>query len=99
MTPESKMYTRWYADKLWVMVPAQVSVAQFLRLSKSSRNAKSPQRLTYRKSCKKCRVRVTDALCVRIWVHSMPICKLFSRCGYLCAARRCQGLMANTGRD
>jgi arylsulfatase len=25
------MYTRWYADKLWVMVPAQAIVGQFLQ--------------------------------------------------------------------
>jgi arylsulfatase len=24
------MYTRWYGDKLWVMVPAQAIVGQFL---------------------------------------------------------------------
>jgi arylsulfatase A-like enzyme len=34
MTPESKMYTRWYGDKLWVMVPAQVVVGQFLQTFK-----------------------------------------------------------------
>jgi arylsulfatase A-like enzyme len=31
VTPESKMYTRWYGDKLWTMLPAQVIVGQFLQ--------------------------------------------------------------------
>jgi hypothetical protein len=26
---DSKMYTRWYGDKLWVMLPAQAIVGQF----------------------------------------------------------------------
>jgi arylsulfatase A-like enzyme len=30
VTPDSKMYDRWYADKLWVMIPAQAIVGQFL---------------------------------------------------------------------
>jgi len=30
MTPDSKMYERWYGDKLWVMIPAQAIVGQFL---------------------------------------------------------------------
>jgi hypothetical protein len=30
VTPDSKMYERWYADKLWIMVPAQAIVGQFL---------------------------------------------------------------------
>ena len=30
MTQDSPMYTRWYADKLWVMVPAQAIVGRFL---------------------------------------------------------------------
>jgi arylsulfatase len=34
VTPDSKMYTRWYADKLWVMVPAQAVVGQFLQTFK-----------------------------------------------------------------
>jgi arylsulfatase len=25
------MYTRWYGDKLWTMLPAQVIVGQFLQ--------------------------------------------------------------------
>jgi arylsulfatase len=25
------MYTRWYGDKLWVMIPAQAIVGQFLQ--------------------------------------------------------------------
>lgn len=28
------MYTRWYGDKFWVMVPAQVIVGQFLQTFK-----------------------------------------------------------------
>jgi len=28
---DSAMYTRWYGDKLWVMLPAQVIVGQFLQ--------------------------------------------------------------------
>jgi arylsulfatase len=28
---DSAMYTRWYGDKLWVMVPAQAVVGQFLQ--------------------------------------------------------------------
>jgi arylsulfatase A-like enzyme len=31
VTPDSGMYTRWYADKLWVMIPAQAIVGQFLQ--------------------------------------------------------------------
>jgi arylsulfatase A-like enzyme len=31
VTPDSKMYTRWYADKLWTMMPAQAIVGQFLQ--------------------------------------------------------------------
>jgi arylsulfatase len=31
MTIDSKMYTRWYADKLWIMLPAQAIVGQFLQ--------------------------------------------------------------------
>jgi arylsulfatase len=31
MTPDSKMYTRWQADKLWVIVPAQAIVGRFLQ--------------------------------------------------------------------
>ena len=34
MTPDSKLYTRWYGDKLWVMVPAQAVVGQFLQTFK-----------------------------------------------------------------
>jgi arylsulfatase len=30
VTPDSAMYTRWYGDKLWVMLPAQAIVGQFL---------------------------------------------------------------------
>ena len=30
MAQDSPMYTRWYADKLWVMVPAQAIVGRFL---------------------------------------------------------------------
>ena len=30
VTPDAGMYTRWYADKLWVMVPSQAIVGQFL---------------------------------------------------------------------
>ena len=30
MAQDSLMYTRWYADKLWVMVPAQAIVGRFL---------------------------------------------------------------------
>jgi arylsulfatase len=31
---DSKMYTRWYGDKLWVMLPAQAIVGQFLQTFK-----------------------------------------------------------------
>jgi arylsulfatase len=31
MTIDAKMYTRWYADKLWIMLPAQAIVGQFLQ--------------------------------------------------------------------
>jgi arylsulfatase len=31
VTPESKMYTRWYGDKLWTMMPAQAIIGQFLQ--------------------------------------------------------------------
>jgi arylsulfatase A-like enzyme len=31
VTPDSKMYTRWYADKLWTLLPAQAIVGQFLQ--------------------------------------------------------------------
>jgi arylsulfatase A-like enzyme len=31
VTPDSGMYTRWQADKLWVIVPAQAIVGQFLQ--------------------------------------------------------------------
>jgi arylsulfatase A-like enzyme len=31
VTMDSAMYTRWYGDKLWVMVPAQAVVGQFLQ--------------------------------------------------------------------
>jgi hypothetical protein len=30
VTPDSKLFERWYADKLWIMVPAQAIVGQFL---------------------------------------------------------------------
>jgi len=30
VTPDSKMYDRWYGDKLWAMVPAQAILGQFL---------------------------------------------------------------------
>ena len=30
VSPESDMYTRWYGDKLWAMLPAQAIVGQFL---------------------------------------------------------------------
>lgn len=30
VSPESKLYTRWYGDKLWVMLLAQAIVGQFL---------------------------------------------------------------------
>jgi arylsulfatase A-like enzyme len=30
VTPDAKLFERWYADKLWVMVPAQAIVGQFL---------------------------------------------------------------------
>jgi arylsulfatase A-like enzyme len=31
VTPDSGMYTRWQADKLWVLVPSQAIVGQFLQ--------------------------------------------------------------------
>lgn len=31
VTPNSLLYGRWYGDKLWVMLPAQVIVGQFLQ--------------------------------------------------------------------
>jgi arylsulfatase A-like enzyme len=31
VTPESKMYDRWYADELWTLLPAQAIVGQFLQ--------------------------------------------------------------------
>jgi arylsulfatase len=31
VTPELKMYTRWYGDKLWTLMPAQTIVGQFLQ--------------------------------------------------------------------
>ena len=31
VTPESKMYTAWYAEKLWTLLPAQAIVGQFLQ--------------------------------------------------------------------
>jgi hypothetical protein len=34
VTMDSKMYTRWYGDKLWVMLPAQAIVGQFLQTFK-----------------------------------------------------------------
>jgi arylsulfatase len=30
VTMDAKLFERWYADKLWVMVPAQAVVGQFL---------------------------------------------------------------------
>jgi hypothetical protein len=30
VTPDSQMYGAWYGDKLWIMVPAQAIVGQFL---------------------------------------------------------------------
>jgi arylsulfatase A-like enzyme len=30
VTPDSQLHARWYGDKLWVMVPAQAIVGQFL---------------------------------------------------------------------
>jgi hypothetical protein len=30
VTPDSQLYSRWYGDKLWVMIPAQAIVGQFL---------------------------------------------------------------------
>jgi len=30
VTPDSQLFARWYGDKLWVMVPAQAIVGQFL---------------------------------------------------------------------
>jgi hypothetical protein len=34
VTMDSKMYTRWYGDKLWVMLPAQAIEGQFLQTFK-----------------------------------------------------------------
>jgi len=34
VTMDSDMYTRWYGDKLWVMLPAQAVVGQFLQTFK-----------------------------------------------------------------
>jgi hypothetical protein len=34
VTMDSKMYTRWYCDKLWVMLPAQAIVGRFLQTFK-----------------------------------------------------------------
>jgi arylsulfatase A-like enzyme len=31
VTMDSGMYTRWYADKLWIMIPTQAIVGQFLQ--------------------------------------------------------------------
>jgi arylsulfatase A-like enzyme len=31
VTPESKFYTAWYAEKLWTLIPSQAIVGQFLR--------------------------------------------------------------------
>jgi len=30
VTPEAGLYTRWYGDQMWMFVPAQVYVQQFL---------------------------------------------------------------------
>jgi len=30
VTPDSAMYTRWYGDQMWLFVPAQALVGQFL---------------------------------------------------------------------
>ena len=30
VTPDAALYTRWYADQMWLFVPAQAYVGQFL---------------------------------------------------------------------
>ena len=43
MMMDSKLYTRWYGDKLWVMLPAQAIVGQFLQTFKEfPQRQKSP---------------------------------------------------------
>jgi arylsulfatase A-like enzyme len=43
MTPDSKMYERWYGDKLWVMIQVQAIVGQFLMTFKEfPQRQKSP---------------------------------------------------------
>jgi hypothetical protein len=34
VTPDAGMYTRWYGDKLWNMIPVQAIVGQFVQTFK-----------------------------------------------------------------
>jgi hypothetical protein len=42
VTPDAKIYERWYGDKLWVMVPAQAIVGQFLMTFKEFPQRQKP---------------------------------------------------------
>jgi hypothetical protein len=42
---DSKMYTRWYDDKLWVMLPAQAIAGRFLQTFKEFPQRQKSSRL------------------------------------------------------
>ena len=62
VTPESPMYTRWYGDKLWVMIPAQAIVGQFLVTFKEFHNVRKLRPSTFNKSWIRCGRKPTDTL-------------------------------------
>jgi hypothetical protein len=60
------MYERWYGDKLWVMVPAQAVVGQFLQTFKDFPQRQKSATVNIQQVLDgKCGGRATDALCVR----------------------------------
>ena len=50
VTPDAGMYTRWYDDKLWVMIPAQAIVGQFIQTFKEFPPRQKSAPLTFNES-------------------------------------------------
>jgi hypothetical protein len=53
VTPDAGMYTRRYGDKLWIMVPAQAIVGQFLQTFKEFPQRRNLDPSTFNKSSTK----------------------------------------------
>ena len=62
VTSDSKMYEAWYGDKLWVMIPAQAIVGQFLMSFKEFPQWQNSASFTLNESWIRCSGKPTDAV-------------------------------------